>query len=1121
MPSVGYATIQIIPSVRGIGDELRRQLVGPSGDAGGEAGQAAGNGLKDKVKAGAVAAGVAAGALLVAGITEAIQQAGIKSTLQAQLGTSNKVAAAQGKIAGKLYSTGVSGSFQEAADAIKAVVSAGLAPPDATNAQLQKIATKAADVATVFGQDLGGVTNAVSQMMRTGLAKNSAEAFDLITKGFQSGANKADDLLDTVNEYGTQFRKAGLTGADAIGLINQAIQGGARDADIAADAIKEFSIRAVDGSESTKEGFEALGLSANDMAAKFAAGGATSKAALDLTLDRLRGMKDPVEQSAAAVALFGTQAEDLGKALYSMDPSSAAAGLGSVGGAAQKLGTTIRSGPTHEIEVFTRTVKQAFVDVVGGQVLPALITSVYATVDALRSVRDAGQGVVSWLQDMGTWLIPIGIALGGFTLALTAQAAATGGVAAVFAVYRAVILSWTLVQNGATLAMTAFNLVMNANPIILVITAIVALGAALVVAFQRVTWFRAAVMAAWQGIQTAVSFAWNSILRPAFDGIWAGMQAVGAAAMWLWNNAIGPAFAGIWLAARVLLAVVLVAVITPIYLGMKLLGALALWLWTSAIKPAFDGIAAGALWLWNSGIKPAFDGIAWLVRWLYTSVISPVSEGVKASWRAVGAAAMWLWRNAVLPAFDGIRMVIRLWWDGARATFTAVRTYIFGPLAAVFRWLYDNVIKPVWNGIKNSIRATWDSGIRPTFDALKRGVSAIGDSFKSGVGYIGRVWDGLKSVARRPVQFVIDTVYNNGIRKVWNAVAKVVDLGGLDPVKFASGGSVFGAGTATSDSIPALLSHGEHVWTAAEVQGAGGHGAVQALRARARHGGLPGFKDGGIVSDIWSGITGAAKTIGGWTGNAWDLITNPSEIWDKAIGPVRRTIDSIGGTRWASTIAQLPIRMIKGLKDKVVSAAKGLLDFGGGDIGGSGVQRWSGVVLQALKMVGQPASLLPVVLRRMNQESGGNPRAINLWDSNAKAGDPSRGLMQTIGSTFAAYAGPLRSRGIYDPLANIYASMRYALSRYGSLASAYNRPGGYDNGGWLMPGHSNTFNGTGRPEAVLTDPQWTAISTLAARGSEPVVVEVHTRDEALAGFIDVRVRKGNHELATTLRARRV
>lgn len=83
MPSVGYAVLQIIPSVRGIGDELRRQLVAPAGDAGGDAGEAAGGGLKDKLKLGAAAAGVAAGALLVAGLSEAMEQADLTRTLQA------------------------------------------------------------------------------------------------------------------------------------------------------------------------------------------------------------------------------------------------------------------------------------------------------------------------------------------------------------------------------------------------------------------------------------------------------------------------------------------------------------------------------------------------------------------------------------------------------------------------------------------------------------------------------------------------------------------------------------------------------------------------------------------------------------------------------------------------------------------------------------------------------------------------------------------------------------------------------------------------------------------------------------------------------------------------------
>ncbi|MEU0098265.1 peptidoglycan DD-metalloendopeptidase family protein [Streptomyces sp. NPDC006267] len=125
---------------------------------------------------------------------------------------------------------------------------------------------------------------------------------------------------------------------------------------------------------------------------------------------------------------------------------------------------------------------------------------------------------------------------------------------------------------------------------------------------------------------------------------------------------------------------------------------------------------------------------------------------------------------------------------------------------------------------------------------------------------------------------------------------------------------------------------------------------------------------------------------------------------------------------------------------------------GGGD-GGAGVGRFRGVVTQALGQVGQSLSLVNTTLRRMNQESGGNPRAVNRNDINWINGTPSVGLMQVIEPTFNAYAGKYRKTGpkMYgvsvDPMANIYASMRYALSRYGSLSRAYNRPGGYAQGG--------------------------------------------------------------------------
>ncbi|GAA3896160.1 hypothetical protein GCM10022244_02790 [Streptomyces gulbargensis] len=73
------------------------------------------------------------------------------------------------------------------------------------------------------------------------------------------------------------------------------------------------------------------------------------------------------------------------------------------------------------------------------------------------------------------------------------------------------------------------------------------------------------------------------------------------------------------------------------------------------------------------------------------------------------------------------------------------------------------------------------------------------------------------------------------------------------------------------------------------------------------------------------------------------------------------------------------------------------------------------------------------ILRNVMRESSGNPRAINLWDSNAAAGTPSKGLLQVIQPTFTAYHVPGTSMDLFDPVANITAACNYAADRYGSI----------------------------------------------------------------------------------------
>lgn len=114
---------------------------------------------------------------------------------------------------------------------------------------------------------------------------------------------------------------------------------------------------------------------------------------------------------------------------------------------------------------------------------------------------------------------------------------------------------------------------------------------------------------------------------------------------------------------------------------------------------------------------------------------------------------------------------------------------------------------------------------------------------------------------------------------------------------------------------------------------------------------------------------------------------------------------------------------------------------------GSSVERWRSTVNSALNKLGiYSLANANRTLYQMKTESNGNPNAINNWDINAKNGIPSKGLMQVIDPTFRAYARSPYNKNIWDPMSNILASMRYALSRYGSLAAAY-RGVGYENGG--------------------------------------------------------------------------
>lgn len=249
--------------------------------------------------------------------------------------------------------------------------------------------------------------------------------------------------------------------------------------------------------------------------------------------------------------------------------------------------------------------------------------------------------------------------------------------------------------------------------------------------------------------------------------------------------------------------------------------------------------------------------------------------------------------------------------------------------------------------------------------------------------------------------------------------------------------------------------------------------------------------------------------VPGAGGGGWSLISVVKGLWDKFV-------DKIGDFPGAEKFGEwgkLPGAMAK----KLVSSAWEFITGKAGEKeveynGSAGVEQWRPMVESVLKAKGQPVSLADTVLRRMDQESNGNPHAINDWDSNAMRGTPSKGLMQVIDPTFQAHKDPGYD-DIYDPEANLRASMNYTIARYGSLPAGYNQAGGYalggivdlpklyDQGGW-MPHGGMAMNLSRKPEPVLSFAQWSTVSDMV-RGVGDLVPVIGQQTEAIARFVDV------------------
>lgn len=306
-----------------------------------------------------IGVGKAAADALLDAFQDGLAQEQSTDRLQGLTGLSEKDASRFGRAASEAYASGFGESIEQNMDAARLGVQFGIIDPEMTSRDAKRVIEGLGGIADVLGEDVQPIAAAVTTLLSTGLVKSADQAFDLLATGAREGVNRNEDLLDTLTEYPAVFARLGLSGEESLGLLNQGLENGARNSDLAADALKEFQIRATDGSKLSAEGFEAIGLSAEEMTAKIAAGGEGAKEGLDQVLDGLRAIEDPVARNAAAVALFGTQAEDLGAALFAMDLTNPVEQLNGVEGAASRMFDTLASNDASSIETAGRNIEVA------------------------------------------------------------------------------------------------------------------------------------------------------------------------------------------------------------------------------------------------------------------------------------------------------------------------------------------------------------------------------------------------------------------------------------------------------------------------------------------------------------------------------------------------------------------------------------------------------------------------------------------------------------------------------------------------------------------------------------------------------------------------------------------
>lgn len=386
--------------------------------------------------------------------------------------------------------------------------------------------------------------------------------------------------------------------------------------------------------------------------------------------------------------------------------------------------------------------------------------------------------------------------------------------------------SWTVATNLQATAQRVLNTVMKANPIGLIITAVAALAAGLTYFFTKTETGREL----WEKFTSFLSDAWQNVSEKFAEGIdWISEK---------WDSFTG--FMGdLWETIK-----------TSVFDA-----------WTSTIQGVRDGWgkftgAISDLWtslkdtlvnVWTTVRDAVFGAFEWYVNRLKSN-FELVTGAVSSAWTWLKDMLLNVWntiKDKVVNAFVNA-------WDNLRANFDNG----------------VNLIGNAWQWLKDTLFAGWTWIDQNVFEAIRLGIEKMKGWFDKGVEGIGRIWDGLKDAAKRPVKFVVDTVWNNGLLKAINAVTGFIGMDDIQPIDigFARGGILPGWSRMTDgDNRLVPMRDGEGVLVSEGLRDNTSRSMFLAANEHAKRGGSfasfvnemgSGFATGGILN-----LAGALSSV--------------------------------------------------------------------------------------------------------------------------------------------------------------------------------------------------------------------------------------------------------------------